>query len=393
MGVYRRGKNWYIDFYTQGRRVREKVGPNKKLTEKVLNKVKTEVIENRYLDIRRKPKVKFDTLVEQYLQYAKANKRSWNRDEFSLKSLAQSFSGKYLYEINPYLIESYKTERRRLVSPATVNRELACLKHILTKAVEWEMIQANPAKKVRLFVENNKRIRYLTEEEIHRLYQNASGHLKPIIITALLTGMRRNEILKLKWEDIDFDHRIIFVRNTKNNEMREVPMNDALMVVLKSFRFNSPYVFVREDGKPYISIRTGFESALRRAGISDFRFHDLRHTFASHLIMKGVDLMTVKEFLGHKTIDMTLRYAYLSPDHKRHAVETLGFFDSHNLVTNESGAEELEGVSLCKVRDAKVAELADALDLGSSGFSVRVRIPPFAPIPPLAERLKEEKFL
>jgi hypothetical protein len=218
------------------------------------------------------------------------------------------------------------------------------------------MIEANPAKKVRLFVENNKRIRYLTEEEIHRLYQNASDHLKPIIMTALLTEMRRNEILKLKWEDIDFDHRIIFVRNTKNNEIREVPMNDTLMVVLKSFRFNSPYVFVRKDGKPHISIRTGFESALRRAGISDFRFHDLRHTFASHLIMRGVDLMTVKELLGYKTIDITLRYAHLSPDHKRHAVETLRFFDSHNLVTNEFGAEELEDVSLCKVRDAKVAE-------------------------------------
>jgi integrase len=368
MGVYRRGKNWYIDFYAQGRRVREKVGPNKKLAEKVLSKVKTEVTENRYLDIRRKPKVKFDTLVQQYLQYAKANKRSWNRDEFSLKSLAQSFSGKYLYEINPFLIENYKTERRRFVSPATVNRELACLKHMLTKAVEWEMMEANPAKKVRLFVENNKRMRYLTEEEIHGLYQNASGDLKPIIMTALLTGMRRNEILRLRWEDIDFDHRIIFVRNTKNNEMREIPMSHMLTVVLKSFGFSSPYVFVRKDGRPYISIRTAFESALRRAGISDFRFHDLRHTFASHLIMGGVDLMTVKELLGHKTIDMTLRYAHLSPDHKRHAVETLRFFDGHNLVTEESGVEELEDVSLCIARDAKVAELADALDLGSSGI-------------------------
>jgi hypothetical protein len=164
MGVYRRGKNWYIDLYAQGQRVRQKIGSNKRLAEKILNKVKTEVIENRYLDIKKRPKVKFETLVEQYLQYAKVNKRSWDRDGFSLKHLLKSFAGKCLYEINPYLIENCKAQRREIVSPATVNRELACLKHMLNKAVEWEMVELSPVRKVRLFSENNKRVRYLTEE-------------------------------------------------------------------------------------------------------------------------------------------------------------------------------------------------------------------------------------
>jgi integrase len=342
MGVYKREENWYIDFYACGRRIRQKVGPSKKLAEKILHKVKTTVVENKYLDIRKKAKVKFETLVTQYLDYAKANKRSWDRDQRSLKCLSRCFGGKYVYEITAHDIENYKIERNKTLSPASVNRELACLKHMLNKAVEWEMLETNPAKKVRLLRENNQRLRYLTQEEIEKLYNCSADHLKPIVLTALLTGMRKSEILKLKWEDIDFDQGIIFVRNSKNNETREIPMNDQLMSVLRNLKFKSPYLFAREDGKLCISIRTAFENAVRRANIHDFRFHDLRHTFASHLVMAGVDLITVKELLGHKTINMTLRYAHLSPDHKRHAVNCLKVFSSHNLVTNAPGREDVK---------------------------------------------------
>ena len=342
MGLYKRETNWYIDFYAYGRRVRQKIGPSKKLAEKILQKQKTAVVENKYLDVRKKVKIKFEALAEQYLSYAKANKRSWDRDRKSLKNLSKPFSGKYVYEINPYLIENYKIERKKVVSSATVNRELACLKHMLTKAVEWEMIETNPAKKVKLLAENNQRIRYLTKEEIKRLYESSADHLKPIILTSLYTGMRKGEILKLKWEDIDFDQRIIFVRTSKNNEMREIPINDRLILTLRSQEFRSPYIFAKDDGSPPISIKTAFNSAVRRAKIKDFRFHDLRHTFASHLVMSGVDLMTVKELLGHKTINMTLRYAHLSPKHKRQAINSLRFLDGHNLVTKTSRIKQVE---------------------------------------------------
>lgn len=111
-----------------------------------------------------------------------------------------------------------------------------------------------------------------------------------------------------------FDQKIIFVRNSKNDEIREIPISDQLMVTLKNQRFKSPYIFARRNGKPFMCIKTAFQNAVKRAGIKDLRFHDLRHTFASHLIMSGVDLMTVKDLLGHKTINMTLRYAHLSLD-------------------------------------------------------------------------------
>jgi integrase len=356
VGLYRQGTNWYIDFYANGRRVRQKIGPSKKLAESVLNKQKTAVVERRYLDIRKKSKVKFETLVEIYLNYAKANKRSWDRDRRSLKCLSTCFGGKYIYEISPYQIENYKIERLKALSPASVNRELACLKHMFNKAIEWGILETNPARRVRLLRENNQRLRYLTEEEIQNLYECCADHLRPVIVTALFTGMRKNEILKLKWEDIDFKQKIIFIRNSKNNESREIPISDQLMVALRNQRFKSPYIFARQDGKPFICIKTVFQNAVKRAGIKDFRFHDLRHTFASHLIMSGVDLMTVKDLLGHKTINMTLRYAHLSPDHKRQAVNSLRFFDSHNLVTSDTLGGNRKKLSYCKTNLAGVAE-------------------------------------
>ena len=193
------------------------------------------------------------------------------------------------------------------------------------KAIEWGKVHDNPVRKVRFFPENKRHLRYFTKEEIKALYNACAEHLKPIIIVALNTGMRKGEILNLKWEDIDFRQKIIYLLETKNNEKREIPMNQVVFDTLLKVRKppNSPYVFYNKDGKPFDDVKTAFWRALKRAGIKNFRFHDLRHTFASHLVMAGVDLNTVKELLGHKDIKMTQRYAHLSPDHKKIAVETL----------------------------------------------------------------------
>ena len=143
---------------------------------------------------------------------------------------------------------------------------------------------------------------------------------------ALHTGMRKSELLGLKWHDIEIKRGVIHLLSTKNGEKRIIPMNRAIYDALTSVNrhASSPYVFVSEDGNPY-NVRKSFETALKKSGIISFRFHDLRHTFASHLTMLGVELNTVRELLGHKTLNMTLRYAHLSPDHKSHAV---GLFDT-----------------------------------------------------------------
>jgi integrase len=132
--------------------------------------------------------------------------------------------------------------------------------------------------------------------------------------------MRRGEILKLKWHDIDYQRGIIYLLDTKNGAKREVFMNDLVKNALIGVRKHpeSPYVFCDKNGRPYHDIRKSFYTALEKSGIISFRFHDLRHTFASQLVMSGVDINTVRELLGHKDIRMTLRYSHLSQDYKRH---------------------------------------------------------------------------
>jgi integrase len=152
--------------------------------------------------------------------------------------------------------------------------------------------------------------------------------LKPLVRAALHTGFRKSELLSLTWEDIDFRRGVITVRAAyaKNGESRSVPMNKSLTETLKAIRMSesmTQHVFCNRDGVPYRSFRSAFDRAVQTAGLGDLTFHDLRHVFASRLIMNGVDLPTVKELLGHKVIAMTLRYTHLSSDHKRQAVQTL----------------------------------------------------------------------
>ena len=328
MGIYRKGDDWHIDYRVNGKRKREKIGPNKKLAESVFSKRKVEIAENRYLDIRKNHRVMFGDFADTFLElHSKLNKkpRVARRDFFLVRSLGSHFSGKYLYEISPQSIERYKAARIKEVAPATVNRELACLKSMFNKAIEWGKAYDNPVRKVKLFRENNKRIRYLEKEEIRKFLDNCPPHLKPIATVAVFTGMRKSEILNLQWKNISFEQGIIYLLDTKNNERREVLMNETVKKALIAVPRHpaSPYVFCHKSGKPYTNVRKSFGATLKKCGIIDFRFHDLRHTFASQLVMMGIDLKTVQELMGHKSIEMTLRYSHLSPDHKKKAVDIL----------------------------------------------------------------------
>jgi integrase len=207
---------------------------------------------------------------------------------------------------------------------------------MFTKAQEWDMVEEATLKRVRkvkLLEENNRRLRYLSKEECQALTKECDEHLRPIVITALNTGMRRGEILNLKWDNVDLQHGFILLDQTKNGERREIPINGTLRGTLEELfrgttkrprRIDIPWVFYDPyTGRPYQSVKRSFAGACRRAKIKDFHFHDSRHTFASHLVMAGVDLTTVRELLGHKTLTMTLRYAHLAPSHKVKAVDVL----------------------------------------------------------------------
>jgi len=324
--VFRRGDIWYIDFSSSGHRIRQAVGNNKKFSEAALAKKITEVNEGKFLDVRREQKIKLEDFANEYLLLHSKLKKSYDTDCKIVGLLKKFFGGKYLYEITSLDIEKFKSKRAQEVSPATVNRALAVLKSMFNRAIVWGRAERNPCRAVKLFKENNQRLRFLEREEIDKLLANCCEHLKPIAIVALHTGMRKSEILGLKWHDIDIKRNIIHLSDTKNGEKREVPMNEVTQMtiigVLK--HSDSQYIFCNKDGQPYGDIKKSFLTAVNKSGIVNFHFHDLRHTFASQLVMSGVDLNTVRELLGHKSLEMTLRYSHLSPDHKKRAVDLLG---------------------------------------------------------------------
>ena len=273
----------------------------------------------------------FNELAEEYLNWCKGRQASYNVKKYIIpKEFEKRFKGMPLNKFNSILIEKLQTEcMAKNYKPAYTNKIVTILKHMFTKALEWDMIDKatlEKIRKVKLLKGEIKRLRYLSEEEAERLVFNCEPYLKPIVITALNTGMRRGEIFGLTWDRVDLKNRIILLDKTKNGERREIPINDTLLQALSGIvrRLDCNYVFYNPNTlKPFDNIKRSFASALRKSHILDFHFHDLRHTFASRLVMAGVDLITVKELLGHKDIKMTLRYSHLSQAHVRQAISVL----------------------------------------------------------------------
>lgn len=280
----------------------------------------------------------FGQAVERYLKFkADHGKRSLREDKRILdKHLVPAFgAGLLLRQLTAAKIAAYEEQRITQVSPWTVRNELTVLRHLLRLAHrKWSYLDKVP--EIELPPAPRGRTRFLSEEEITRLFQvctqSKNKHLPAILTLAIHTGMRKGEILGLRWERIELDKDLGFnahvrLYDTKNGEARGVPLNQAAMLALTALEPDPAKrqgsVFKRKNGEDWGQIRTAFENAVTLAGLADFRFHDLRHTAASHMVMRGRPLKEVQEVLGHKSFSMTLRYAHLSPKHLRSAVESL----------------------------------------------------------------------
>ncbi len=362
----RKGIVWQIDYYDpQGKRVM-KCFPKKADAEAYLGKVVAAKKEGRYhdvFDVKRGTQATFNELADRYVENFWSQRCFSRLKYYLMDEYRAAFKGWRLSEITYFDLETFRNRRKttptRAGKPrteATVNREMSTLRHMLNKAVEWGMLEASPfAKGSRLMLkENNHRLRFLTEAEID-LLKECSPHLKPIVETAMLTGMRRGELLSLKWEQIR--NGFIYLTETKSGKARQIPINDRLAEVLKEVRrgnqFKSPYVFCDPQGRRFYEVKRSFASACRRAGIEAFRFHDLRHTFASRLVMKGASLKAVQELLGHADLKMTMRYAHLSQEHLR---------DSVNLLNDLPGGKEMVNIG---PKTAKAENLPSANPLYS----------------------------
>jgi site-specific recombinase XerD len=302
----------------------------------------------------------FEDLGDEYLeQWSRVQKKesTYIRDKARMKRLKLIFGQKFLTEITQRDVERFLADRKADgMAPATMNRELCCLKNMLRKAVDWGYLQSNPAGGVKQQKESPPEFDFLREGEINLLIEKAAPHLKAFLTLAIYTGMRRGELFKLEWRDVGFskgEKGIITVRDTKNRDTRYIPMSNIVRDTLQRHpkrilveagekgqvtRRECPLVFSWPDGSGFKWIDNGFKGALERAGVTRYiRFHDLRHTFASHLTMKGVDLRTVAKLLGHRDIKMTMRYAHLAPDHLQGAVDVLETRDERREKRREAG--------------------------------------------------------
>jgi integrase len=311
-------------------------------------------------------------LEQEYEPWLAANRKAGAYMAQRIRVGCESFLGKRLVEISPWLVEKWRVKFAKNHGAVNANRVLAYLKACLGRAVEWGHLKENLLHKVKKFKEDpHPRVRFLSSDEEQGLMRalddrednmrrerdshNAwcrernreawpdlragayADHLKPMVLVSLNTGLRRGELFSLEWRDIDLDKKILTIRGAKakSGVTRHVPLNTAVLETLQTWRRQTlvnGLAFPSKDGKRFDNCNSAWEKVLEQANISDFHWHDMRHTFASKLVMAGVDLNTVRELLGHSDIKMTLRYSHLAPEHKARAVEKITFQSSDNIV-------------------------------------------------------------
>lgn len=329
--------------------------------EKILRSVKDGIDPNAKVEIKDHTLKSF--LDKEYQPWVEAHRKDGKATVARLNACFADFLGNKLQEITPWLVEKWRTGRLKDgKAPSTVNRDLVALKAMFSRAVEWGRIEAHPLTKVKPSkVDSAAKVRYLDEGEEQRLlkslddrearirterdnankWREARGyplftdlgavvfadHLKPMILVSVHTGIRRGELFGLTWEDIDLKRAILTVRGdvAKNSKTRHVPLNSVALMALKGWKKQTtrPLVFPGRDGEQLDNVKKSWQGLLNAAEITAFRWHDMRHHFASKLVMAGVDLNTVRELLGHSDLKMTLRYAHLAPEHKASAVAKL----------------------------------------------------------------------
>ena len=320
MGIFLKGDIWFIDYYHEGRRIREKAGTNKNAAKQALAKRQSEILEGKFFPKKKEPRVLFDEFASYYWNLHGKYKRSPSHKTL-LRQLVAEFKATPLSRFSVALIMEYRNKVRERASIVSANRHLAFLRSMFNKAIEWEkFIGVNPAAKIKLERENNHRLRFLSEEEISRLLSHCYSRIYPIVACALLTGMRKGEILQLSWENVDLERGNIYVLNSKSGKPREIPIAARLGSILRSLGPKRKGLVFE---MPEITLRRHFAKAVRESSLDNFRFHDLRHTFASHYLMKTGDLPSVQKLLGHASPIMTQRYAHLAANHLRTGIERL----------------------------------------------------------------------
>jgi site-specific recombinase XerD len=332
---------WWIHYVdAEGKRRRERAG-RKSDAIKLYAQRKADSIAGRKLakPLRQRER-RFRELAENALTYAKKHKANPADDEQKIGVLIQEFGDRIAESLTQQELTSFLDSRN--TGPATFNRYRATLSMIYREAIRNGWIEKNPARLMKAKKEPNGRIRFLSQEEetrLRRIIDELYPHFLNEFEVAVHTGMRRSEQFTLDWTEVDLDAKRIHLLKTKNGSDRVIPLNSVALAALKRQREISggaKRVFITTEGKPFIrkAIRGWLDEALVKANIQDFSWHCLRHTFCSRLVMAGVPLKTCQELMGHKTSQMTARYAHLSPGHLQDAIELIAGGNGHRTATD-----------------------------------------------------------
>ena len=362
MGLYRRGQAWWMCFTYKGKQHRVPTESNdKRVAEKIYRKVMTEIAEGKWFEKAAHADKTLAELLDKYLkEHSTPNKAASTvkNDTAMVKEMKEFFGNVLLQDVTPSLISAYKTKcREKELAPATINHRRTLLRHAFNLAIkEWQWCQKNPVERVSRERVSNSRDRWLTLEEEKKLLEycvlhptrkdntiEATYRLQEVVIFALNTGMRQDEILSLRWPNVDLFRKTMLVEKSKNGEKRTIPMNQKIFELLKAkakvIQIGSKYVFSSEAGTKILrrNLMRAYYAVLERAKIKDFKFHDLRHTFATRLAQAGIDLYMIAKLLGHKDIKMTQRYSHHCPESLRSGVEVLDRISTELAQSNGKG--------------------------------------------------------
>ena len=321
-------------------------------------------------------------LEDHYGPWVIAHRKAGNATLARIRAHFSVFFNVKLSDLSPLIVDRWRTKRLASgLQPATLNRDLVALRSALSKAVEWGLVPAHPLQSLKMAkIDSASVVRFLSEKEEGSLrsaldqreqkhrenrsraneWRRARGYpeftdisvhhyadyLKPMVLISINTGLRQGELFNLSWKSVDLERSNLTIagQTAKSGKTRHIPLNAEALDALRRWRMQSVsttgFVFPSANGKPFDNVKKAWQGLLDHAAVEHFRWHDMRHHFASRLVMAGVDLNTVRELLGHGDIKMTLRYAHLAPEHKAAAVEKLvssfarSKFDEAALVNN-----------------------------------------------------------
>ena len=333
--LYKRGKLWYVKYSLKGKTVRKSISKDKKTALEYKAQLETQISRRRLsLPVYNYSWADF---VKKYLDYSKTNKRqrTWDLDTTALKSFADFARPKTMGDISKERLEEWKSHRLKDISPTSVNIHLRQIKAGFRKAVEWGLIEERQFSGVNQIKIMKKLPRFLSLDELKKLKEATPSRWWTMFYTMICTGLRLGEFTHLKWSHMDFERNVIRIQADrewapKDFEMREIPLYSDLAKMLKKMKKQNgdgAYIFHNGNANGTLTrrIQRKFEGYYKKAKIEKCRIHDLRHTFASHLVMEGVDLLSVRDLLGHSSVKTTEIYAHLSPSYRQKAIEKLKF--------------------------------------------------------------------